>query len=107
MERASLVSAAFYSLILDLIANLHVCTAIILISDYLMDYELLFPFNNKMKLNYHEALYFNVVTITTTGYGDAYPRGDIGKLIVVLIIIKYCYFFAKFLNELLSIIENS
>ncbi len=101
------MSATFYSLILDLIANLHICTAIILILDYIMNYELLYPFDSDFKMDYHQALYFNVVTITTTGYGDVYPREDIGRLIVVLIIIKYCYFFAKFLNELLSIIENS
>ena len=89
------MSAAFYALILDLIANLHVCTVIILITDYMLDYELLYQFNNHSKLNYHSSLYFNVVTITTTGYGDVFPRSDLGKSIVVLIIIKYCYFFAK------------
>jgi voltage-gated potassium channel len=34
-----------------------------------------------------DALYFGIVTVATVGYGDIYPRTDLGKAIAILIIL--------------------
>ena len=36
----------------------------------------------KVHGNILESIYFSVVTITTLGYGDIYPHGSFGKLLV-------------------------
>lgn len=39
------------------------------------------------KLSFIEALYFNIVTMATVGYGDIHPTGQPGRLLALFIII--------------------
>ena len=34
--------------------------------------------------SFYDAIYWAVVTLTTVGYGDIYPKSDIGRLISML-----------------------
>lgn len=38
-------------------------------------------------LSIQDALYFNIVTITTVGYGDIYPSTQAGKILSIIIVI--------------------
>ncbi len=38
-------------------------------------------------LSFSDALYFGVVTITTVGYGDIYPKSGAGKFLAVVLIL--------------------
>ena len=42
-------------------------------------------------LNLGEALYFSIVTMTTTGYGDIVPRSGWAKFVVSVQIILFLY----------------
>jgi voltage-gated potassium channel len=39
------------------------------------------------ELSFSDALYFGIVTITTVGYGDIYPKTGAGKLLAVVLIL--------------------
>jgi len=43
------------------------------------------------------ALYFSMTTLTTTGFGDITLRGDIGRLLVVVIMVLGVGLFLKLL----------
>lgn len=43
------------------------------------------------------ALYFTMTTLTTTGFGDITLRGDIGRLLVVVILVLDVVLFLKLL----------
>ena len=42
---------------------------------------------NFQGLDWLDALYFSVVTLTTVGYGDFSPQTDIGKIFTIIYII--------------------
>ena len=44
------------------------------------------------------ALYFTVTTLTTTGFGDITLRGDIGRLLAVVIMVLGVVLFLKLLQ---------
>ena len=56
---------------------------------------------NAKNLNYHECLYFVVVTLFTVGYGDLMPETNFGMFIVLFIIIFTIVLIPYQTNELL------
>ena len=54
------------------------------------------------KLNFIDALYFSVITLTTVGYGDITPKTDIGKLFTVVYVIAGIAILGAFANLLLK-----
>ena len=50
-----------------------ISSAIILTCDSVMSFELLHPFDTNDRLHLHKAVYFNITTMSTIGYGDIYP----------------------------------
>lgn len=49
-----------------------------------------------------DALYFSVTTLATVGYGDLYPKTDIGKLFTVVYIMIGVGLLLGFLGHLAS-----
>ena len=53
------------------------------------------------KLKFLDALYLSVVTLATVGYGDLYPKTDIGKIFTIFYIITGIGILASFANALM------
>ena len=60
---------------------------------------------NSERLDFHDALYFVIVTISTVGYGDTYPHTFLGKFVVVFIVIFTIVLIPKQTNELLRLMS--
>lgn len=60
---------------------------------------------NAKNLNYHECLYFVVVTLFTVGYGDLMPATNFGMFIVLFIIIFTIVLIPYETNELLRLMN--
>ena len=53
---------------------------------------------NPQITSYTDALYFTVTTLTTTGFGDITMRGDIGRILAVVIMVLGVALFLKLLQ---------
>ena len=53
---------------------------------------------NPQITTYTDALYFTVTTLTTTGFGDITMRGDIGRILAVVIMVLGVALFLKLLQ---------
>lgn len=51
-------------------------------------------YSDQIVYNWHEAVYFSVVTAATVGYGDIVPSGEIGRLLVIIQILASILFVA-------------
>jgi hypothetical protein len=49
-----------------------------------------------------DALYFTVITLTTIGYGDLHPTGDISKIFTIFFVIAGVSFVLGFLNFIIG-----
>ncbi|GBG26292.1 Calcium-activated potassium channel subunit alpha-1 [Hondaea fermentalgiana] len=56
-------------------------------------------------LEFHEACYFVVVTISTVGYGDINPESDLSKLAVMILICAALVYIPKSTNHLVSLMS--
>lgn len=54
------------------------------------------------KWSWVDSLYFTVVTLTTVGYGDLAPTGDMSKLFTLVLIVCGVGLIVSFLNHLVS-----
>ena len=45
------------------------------------------PYRSGNFMQFHDSLYFVIVTLLTVGYGDEYPKTAFGKVLVLFIII--------------------
>eukprot|EP00639_Heterosigma_akashiwo_P010121 CAMPEP_0206368240 /NCGR_PEP_ID=MMETSP0294-20121207/4557_1 /ASSEMBLY_ACC=CAM_ASM_000327 /TAXON_ID=39354 /ORGANISM="Heterosigma akashiwo, Strain CCMP2393" /LENGTH=560 /DNA_ID=CAMNT_0053814713 /DNA_START=127 /DNA_END=1806 /DNA_ORIENTATION=+ len=57
------------------------------------------------RLEFHDALYFTVVTFSTVGYGDISPGDRNGRLMIVLVICLSLYLVPKQMNSLNALME--
>ena len=72
--------------VLNLFIFIFVVTALV----YVFQHE-----ENPQITNYIDALYFTVTTLTTTGFGDITLRGNIGRLLSVIIMVLGVALFLK------------
>ena len=54
------------------------------------------------KSNFHDFLYYIVVTLSTVGYGEIFPITEIGRFVILLFIVISSYSIPKQINELIS-----
>jgi len=50
--------------------------------------------------NWLDSLYFSVSTITTTGYGDLYPKSEIGKIYNLFFLVISLILILMFINTM-------
>ena len=75
--------------VLNLFVFIFVVTALV----YVFQHDV-----NPQITSYTDALYFTVTTLTTTGFGDVTLRGDIGRLLAVVIMVLGVALFLKLLQ---------
>lgn len=56
------------------------------------------------KLMFHQWIYFVTVTLSTVGYGDIYPNTELGKVLVMLVIIMTIAIIPRQTSELLRLL---
>jgi hypothetical protein len=53
---------------------------------------------NLDKLKFHDTIYFQLITMTTLGYGDMFPINIYSRIICVFYILYFTYVFTQFVN---------
>jgi len=61
--------------------------------------------SNEVPLEFHDALYFVVVTLSTVGYGDVSPPTAIGRLFVTVVILFFIVWVPYEVERLLEILR--
>lgn len=49
-----------------------------------------------------DSLYFSVITLTTVGFGDFFPKTDIGKMFTIVYVLVGIFLLLVFLNSLVK-----
>ncbi|CAI2374956.1 unnamed protein product [Moneuplotes crassus] len=57
------------------------------------------------KLQFHQAIYFVIVTLATVGYGEIYPDTELGKIFVICVMIVTIVIIPRQTSELLRLLE--
>lgn len=100
------IKLAFIDLILYFISYLFVSTAIILSFDHLYDCSLFSPFSKSNPFSWHNALYYQLVTMTGIGYGDISPNKVQSRLVSMFLIlfltIQFTYFLTIFITLMIK-----
>ena len=69
------------------------------------------PENRLYSLNtqtqFHQFLYYTVITLSTVGYGDIYPLSEGGRIVIICLIILAAYLIPLKTSELLQLLENT
>ena len=79
--------------VIQSVVNLFVFIFVITALVYVFQHDV-----NPQIASYTDALYFTVTTLTTTGFGDITLRGDIGRLLAVVIMVLGVALFLKLLQ---------
>mmetsp|Transcript_10606 Transcript_10606/g.9171 ORF Transcript_10606/g.9171 Transcript_10606/m.9171 type:complete len:141 (+) Transcript_10606:484-906(+) len=58
---------------------------------------------NSNATNLHEMVYFTVVTLSTVGYGDVVPDTELGRLVVMMLIMTTIVLIPQQTNELIRL----
>ena len=100
------IKLAFIDLILYFISYLFVSTAIILSFDHIYDCSLFSPFSKSNPFSWHNALYYQLVTMTGIGYGDISPKKVQSRLVSMFLIlfltIQFTYFLTIFITLMIK-----
>jgi len=54
---------------------------------------------------FHDFLYYIVVTLSTVGYGDIFPITELGRFVIIMLIILALYLIPKQTNELIKLMS--
>ena len=57
-------------------------------------------FHNTEKWSWLDSIYFSISTITTTGYGDLYPKSEIGKIYNIFFLLASLVLILMFINTM-------
>ena len=77
----------------QLILTVFTCAAFVFVSSGIVHALDLLSDTNQFEgaqgtsLQFHEAFYFLIVTITTVGYGDVYPSADLSRCVMVVVML--------------------
>lgn len=94
----------FIDSVLFFISYLFISASIILSMDHIFDFRLFAPFNPDNRLSWHNALYYQLVTMTGIGYGDISPKTFQSRLVSALLIFYLTVQFTYFLTILISLL---
>ena len=62
----------------------------------------MFFYHKVENLNWIDSLYFSIISFTTVGYGDIYPKTSAGKLFTALYVIVGIVIFGALINNLIK-----
>ena len=62
------------------------------------------PRLNDNKLEFHQAVYFVIVTLATVGYGEIFPDTELGKIFVICVMIVTIVIIPRQTSELLRLL---
>ncbi|KAL4442183.1 hypothetical protein ABPG74_009201 [Tetrahymena malaccensis] len=96
---------AIFATVINIFALCLINTSVILFVDEASGGELIQPFHNH-NLKFHNALYFQIITMTTIGYGDVTPIQTSGRIITTIFILICAVLFTKWLGKILSLVAK-
>ncbi|KRW98566.1 hypothetical protein PPERSA_00058 [Pseudocohnilembus persalinus] len=93
-----------FSLLGNICALCIITTSFILFVDEESNYLLFHPFaDGENILEFHDALYFQILTMTTVGLGDIYPAKMTSRIIVIFFIFIVIGLFSSWVSQLLNL----
>lgn len=98
------IKLEFIDSVLFFISYLFISASIILSMDHIFNFTLFAPFDSKNRLSWHNALYYQLVTMTGIGYGDISPQSFQSRLVSALLIFYLTVQFTYFLTILISLL---
>ena len=60
--------------------------------------------SDEEKLKFHQCIYFITVTLSTVGYGDLAPQTELGRILVIIVIIMTIAIIPRQIGELLRLL---
>ena len=97
------IKLEFIDSVLFFISYLFISASIILSMDHIFDFQLFAPFTPENRLSWHNALYYQLVTMTGIGYGDISPKTFQSRLVSEILIFYLTIHFTYFVTILISL----
>ena len=101
------VSQMIYNVVTDLLLKLFITAALFMVIEN-QDFD---PLTNNydndfLPFDYHTSFYVTIITMTTIGYGDLFPRSLLGQCFITCAILYIiCYKLPTDTNELLRLMN--
>ena len=97
------IKLEFIDSVLFFISYLFISASIILSLDHIFDFALFAPFTPENRLSWHNALYYQLVTMTGIGYGDISPKTSSSRIVSAVLIFYLTLHFTYFVTILISL----